>query len=206
MRSGKRGFTLIELSVTVAVLTLCAAIVAPGFARIKEQMAAQDFMPSVARIMADARETSINMQVPLIVSFDDSTNSLQITSDQYQNSNPPLPADGVNAPPSGTPAGGISTPTPSLQFPSQTLKAQALPQGATTETFQLAGKDSSSADFRMRFYPDGTCDSGGITFRFGNSEKSVYVDKLGFSKLNDGPLPDPKSTTWEAGSLVQRSQ
>jgi type IV fimbrial biogenesis protein FimT len=202
-----RGFTLIELSVTVAVLVIISAMVVPGFTRIKQQNAARDLMPSMMRLMAAAREGAINQGVPLVVSFDSQTNSLQIASDDYQNQNLPQPADGVKAPASGTPQNGTSAPAPTsgLQFPGQAMRTQALPEGASTESFQLAGKDSSESEFKLRFYPDGTCDGGGITFRTGNNEQSISVDKLGAAKLTDGPLPDATTTLWEAGQLAQRT-
>jgi prepilin-type N-terminal cleavage/methylation domain-containing protein len=203
-----RGFTLIELSVTVTVLIIFAAMMAPAFARIKEQSSARDLMPSMVRLIGFARESSINQGIPLIVSFDSSANAMQVTSNDYQNQNAPQPIDGVFAPPSGTPAGGSgsrSSQNPNLQFPGQAMEIQNLPVGASAETFQLAGKESSSADFRLRFYPDGTCDGGGITFRQGNAQHSLSVDKLGGTKITDGPLPDPTTVIWEAGQLAQRS-
>lgn len=206
--STKRGFTLIELGATAALLIVCAALVVPRLVQVKPAMEKADFIPSILRLFASARESSINQGIPLIVSIDSATNAVQITTNEYQNQNTPQPIDRVNAPLSGTPAAGSPTTTPTndnLQFPGQALESVTMVGDASPTEFQLAGKDSSVAEFKLHFYPDGTCDSGGITFSMGNNQTSITIDHLGHAKVIDGPLPDVSTTLWEAGQLAQRT-
>jgi len=69
------------------------------------------------------------------------------------------------------------------------------------QSFQLAGKDSSSSDFKLTFTPDGHSNGGGVEFQ----DFSISIDNHGISKFITGPLPDPTDLIWQAGNLEQRA-
>lgn len=84
---------------------------------------------------------------------------------------------------------------------SRTLVRQALPDGVEPQRYQIEGSESTAADFRLRFTPDGHSNGGGI--EFGNF--SILVEQDARYRIIDGGLPAPEDQTWEAGQLEQRS-
>jgi len=84
-----------------------------------------------------------------------------------------------------------------------TTPAETIPllAGIVPQSFQLAGQDSSSSDFKLTFTPDGHSNGGGVEFQ----DFSISVDNHGISQFITGPLPDPTDLIWQAGNLEQRN-
>ncbi len=85
------------------------------------------------------------------------------------------------------------------------LSTLSVPNGYTPQRFQLNGKDSDAGEWKLYFYPDGSCDGGGVQITQGNNTISLYCDaSTGKSKLTHDQLPDPSTLNWTAGDYIHR--
>ena len=75
-----RGFTLIELAVTLLVLSLAAAVLVPGIGRSIEGVRARAEISGFAAYLRAARETAITRGEAQSVRLDPGTRSLMITA------------------------------------------------------------------------------------------------------------------------------
>jgi general secretion pathway protein H len=75
-----RGFTLIELAVTLLVLSLAAAVVVPGIGRSIESVRARAEISGFAAYLRAAREQAITRGEAQAVRLDPETRSLVITA------------------------------------------------------------------------------------------------------------------------------
>ncbi len=83
-------------------------------------------------------------------------------------------------------------------------KQLAVPDAVTTNRFELAGADAAEGDWKLRFYPDGTTDGGGVELREGQDAFALQIKKNGETTLIDGALPDATTDRWQAGEHEQR--
>lgn len=81
-----RGFTLLELIVTLAVLAIAAAVVAPAIGRGSDSLKARADVAGFAATLRHAREKAINGQRPHRVEVDTETHRMSIIA-------PPAAAD-----------------------------------------------------------------------------------------------------------------
>ena len=79
-RPGARGFTLIELAVTLLVLALAAAVIVPGIGRSIESVRARAEISGFAAYLRAAREQAITRGEAHAVRLDPETRSLAITA------------------------------------------------------------------------------------------------------------------------------
>ena len=75
----RRGFTLIELAVTLLVLVLAAAVVVPSMVKGVETVRARAEISGFAAYLRAAREQAITLGEPQSVRLDPDTKSLAIT-------------------------------------------------------------------------------------------------------------------------------
>lgn len=171
-----RAFTLIELSVVVFLIVLLVAAVAPNLVAMKRSQVEREFPIALRRIAVEARERAIASGTPLALTFGDQLQVLNLVEPS---------ADGTN----------------DLQ-----LRQLVLTPEIQTGRLEIAGSESNSADWVLRFYPDGTSDGGGVEFtRGGNQTFALVVDAAtGSSRLVDGPLPDTLNQRWQAGEIEHR--
>jgi general secretion pathway protein H len=73
-----RGFTLLELIVTLAVLAVAAAVVAPAIGRGSDSLKARADVAGFAATLRHAREKAINAQRPHRVEIDMETHRMSI--------------------------------------------------------------------------------------------------------------------------------
>ena len=78
-KPGARGFTLIELAVTLLVLALAAAVIVPGIGRSIESVRARAEISGFAAYLRAAREQAITRGEAHAVRLDPETRSLAIT-------------------------------------------------------------------------------------------------------------------------------
>lgn len=79
-RAGLRGFTLIELAVTLLVLALAAAVVVPSVGRSVESVRARAEISGFAAYLRAAREQAITRGEAQSVRLDPESRSLMITA------------------------------------------------------------------------------------------------------------------------------
>jgi len=65
-----RGFTLIEMTVVIAILLLMAAYIVPNAVAFLKSRTTQDLEASVARLPAEARNEAVGKQVPVHLRLD----------------------------------------------------------------------------------------------------------------------------------------
>lgn len=83
-----------------------------------------------------------------------------------------------------------------------------MPDGFSAREFQLEGANSTAPEWVLRFYPDGTCDSGAIEFAGDGLETVtvVFDPKTGSARVSDSALADVVTAPerWEAGEMELR--
>lgn len=175
MNKTSRAFTLIELSVLVLLIALVAAAVAPNLAALKRSRVEREFPIALRRFAVEARERAISSGTPLALTFGDQLQVLSLVQ---------VSTDGTG---------------------NQPLKQLSLTSELQTGRLELAGSESNSADWILRFFPDGTSDGGGVEFTRGNQTFCLVVDAAtGASRLLDGQLPDTLGQRWQAGEIEHR--
>lgn len=79
-----------------------------------------------------------------------------------------------------------------------------LPPSMAFGNFQLAGQSSDSSSWKVRYFPDGSCDGGAVELDDRGNQKSLVINKKGGASLVDGSIPDVSQSSWAAGSNVIR--
>jgi Tfp pilus assembly protein FimT len=87
---------------------------------------------------------------------------------------------------------------------SQVVRRLALSPRVTASQFNVEGASSGSGNWRPQFYPDGTADPAGIEFSSGDTSFSLVIDRKGFPRVEDGPIPDLSEEEWSAGDYAPR--
>ncbi|MFY9233858.1 MAG: hypothetical protein WAO58_05280 [Fimbriimonadaceae bacterium] len=86
------------------------------------------------------------------------------------------------------------------------VNLQSLPLGTGVEAVEFVAENAQStpSEWRLRFYPDGRSDGGGILFQSANQTFFLAADTSGRVRFDDGILPDLSSERWSAGDYEQR--
>lgn len=74
----------------------------------------------------------------------------------------------------------------------------------SVESAQRNGEITDVASWLWTVYPDGTGDTGGITFRIGQSQRSMVLERSGAVRWIEGELPEQSADRWPAGERVPR--
>lgn len=81
----------------------------------------------------------------------------------------------------------------------------AVPADIEVSGARIGKNDATGTDWELRFYPDGTCDGGGISFSFDGKAQSLQLfAETGAGRWVDGELPEIGTDEWPAGELEQR--
>ncbi|MBI1847999.1 MAG: GspH/FimT family protein [Candidatus Rokubacteria bacterium] len=91
-RSGPAGFTLIELVVTLLVLALAAAVVAPAVGRSMETIRARAQVAGFAALLRHSREQAVSTHRRYTVVVDPGARSVSVLADDEVREVRPLPA------------------------------------------------------------------------------------------------------------------
>ena len=177
-RPGRRAFTLIELTLVIAVLALMVALVVPNLLAIKRSRDLLNLEAAIGRLPAEARNAAVKSGRPV---------TLQITGDALvmQQSQ----TDASTAQTNGT---------------SAQMKQVSLGSGIVVENAQQNGQPVDPSAWLWTAYPDGTADSGGLEFTEGSAVKSLVIPRDMNARWVDGALPDTSQDKWTAGELLQR--
>ena len=170
----RRGFTLMEVTVVIAVLVITAVMIMPAISRQKGQITQRDFVPALRRIVSSARTAAIDQSVTTYLSWDDSQAKVIL----YKQ---------------GTADGG-----------DEQLTSISVPNAFTTNSFVLNGESSNSGDWKLHFYPDGSSETGGVEFTDNGKTQYMLVNIRGIGQLAGGSLPETSSDHWPAGDYEHR--
>lgn len=171
-----RGFTLIELTVVVAVLSLLAAAIMPNLASFERGRQLRSFLTNLPLMAARAREMAISYGYPVDLEYDDGANQLVIHSKDQNGDDQTL---STLALPSGFSA-------------SRFMLGQNESDGSSWKLAFYPDGTSDGGGLELR-KPDNTILSLHVFANDGRSEL-----------LNDS-LPDPKQDSWPAGDYVHRT-
>ena len=165
-----RGFTLLELIVTLSVLALAVALVTPAIGRGTDALKARAEVAGFAAVLRHARELAISTQRPHRVMIDPEAHRMAIVAPPADNITPEKPAPSERRPPKSTDK-RTSTDTAATTTETQVRETRALSPRLTVEaikgpeldvTFDARGF-ASGGDYRIT--------SGGLIYR-------VTVDRL----------------------------
>lgn len=84
------------------------------------------------------------------------------------------------------------------------LRSTDVAEGVEATRFTAGEAESNAAEWRLRFYPDGRSDGGGIEFDSGGQVFCLYAEKSGTVHFDDGNLPDLQEERWPAGEYERR--
>ena len=205
----RRGFTLIEMIVTIAILVIFASLLVPVVAKQRQLEQVRSFGIQVATMADFAKQEAIQNRVVSTLTYDQSNNQLTVNTNQGIDPNQPGLTNQGSGGSSMTGTNLITNPNSTSQNSNPTLpsltKSLTLPSGWQGQQFMLDGQSVNSSDWKVNFNPDGSSDSATIDFQFPeNGEKSVLIDAFGRITVLDGPPPDPTTLQWQGGSIAQR--
>lgn len=205
----RSGFTLIEVVVVTGIIVLFAALITPSISRLTEAQAQRDAVPAMLRMIQYARESAISNHTTAVLTFDNGGNQFTAKADDTTDPNAPVTS---NLSSNQNPGGGGSVNGSNWKAPVTTPGANGVlfsrsltvPQNLSFNAFRVGSQDVAAADFKLRFYPDGTCDGGAFEFSIQGVAQSIVINVLGRPTLSDGSLPDPNTIRWEAGQFEPR--
>ncbi|HEY4218060.1 MAG TPA: prepilin-type N-terminal cleavage/methylation domain-containing protein [Gemmatimonadaceae bacterium] len=78
MRPRRSAFTLLELTLTMTIVALCLALVAPRFAALRDGASVRGAVNEIGATFADAREMAIVRAAPVAIVFDTAGAAVEI--------------------------------------------------------------------------------------------------------------------------------
>jgi prepilin-type N-terminal cleavage/methylation domain-containing protein len=193
-----RGFTLIEMTVVVAIIIVFAALVSPGVTRMMSAQARQGFYGSVEDMIEKTRLDAIRTDTTYAIMVGQGKNELRVVRQ---------PPDTTTQTQPGAVPNPEERPLTNVQSNSDLEDFDSLPLPSPIQTNRLeAGTNMTDPNsFIIHFYPDATCDGGAIEFKEGGLISSVRIDKNGFTDYSRDPIPDPTQQSWPAGTYVSNT-
>jgi prepilin-type N-terminal cleavage/methylation domain-containing protein len=174
-RRAERGYTLIELSVVIAVLALLAAGVVPMLTSIGRSQTYYSFLNKLGTIGAQAREQAIALAKPVDLEFDSSNNQFKIhTLDDN----------------------GGDTSLQTLQLPDGFAADRFQLSGRESDAGEW------KLNFYPDGSSDG---GGVQVTQGNNTITLYSDSQTGRTTLTHEPLPDPSTLTWTAGDYIHRA-
>lgn len=159
----------------IVLVALLASSIAPQLSAMKRSRIEREFPIAALRLALTARETAITDGQAVSLMFGEQLRRMQVVRTDAE---------------SGT---------------DNALFEITLSPEVETGRLDLAGRESNSSDWRLAFYPDGTCDGGGVEFRRGNQSFALVIDPAsGAARIIDGQLPDTTGDRWQAGEIEHR--
>jgi len=182
-----RAFTLVEMVVVTAIILITASLLLPNLVAMTASRALRSQIAAVQRLPTEARNQAAKTQLPVDLRIDGDYIVMEKTDPQTQQ---PTEIKRV--------AVGSQ-----LQPEAAQLQAVGVPTALLTQT---AGS-TDVASWKWCAYPDGTADTGGLTFAVGpkRTQESLYIDSDGDVRWMAGSLPQESDQAWTAGQIVQRT-
>lgn len=192
-----RGFTLVEASIVLLVLCMMAAIATPSAVAFKRSQQERAFFHALYRLPGQAREAAISNGGTVTLTYNDAQNQFEL---QLQPANSTV---------GGNTTGSNSQSTTYTQSQNQMQTDTPFRTLAVVDpikvTRQVLGtQDVGSGDWKINFYPDGTCDGGGLELDSNGQTLSMAI-KASTCEIttSDQALADPTQQKWQAGDYVR---
>jgi type II secretory pathway pseudopilin PulG len=176
VRRTSGGFTLIEMTVIIAVLLILSSAIVPRLLSFSQSQRERAFMQQLLAMTAEGREAAIRLGKDVTMQYDDSKNAFAM---HYQD-------DSQN---------DSTLQTVVLPPNFQASKFEVGPNTTGASDFKLTFYPDGTAD-------GGGVEIGRNT----TDITSISVDKAtGTVSLLHDPLPEVSDQTWQAGDYVHRS-
>jgi prepilin-type N-terminal cleavage/methylation domain-containing protein len=179
----RRGFTFIEMSVVIVVLTIIAAMIVPNVVKMKESSDRQTFFSSLWRLAGRGRELAISEKKTFVMALDSSGRSFTL-SEQDQGQTGQLTND-----------------------PDQSERGTLdIPEGIETGNLSADGDSSTNSTWEIYFYPDGTSNGGGLEVTDSGRTRSLRIRRDGRVQISNESLDnDDSEQSWPAGDFERRA-
>jgi prepilin-type N-terminal cleavage/methylation domain-containing protein len=197
-KAARSGFTLIEMTVVILVIALFAALVAPNVLTQKSAVARRAAFGKVLDLMRTARQRAIHEDTTYAVAWDSGKSEVRMVRQPLQDL----------ASTSGSVPSPDQRPLTNIQSVSdyEQVDFYDLPTGIQPTVFRSGQSNSDGGSWLLRFYPDGTSDSGGLQLDDSGMPNSIAVDQYGIATYTkDQPLPDLSELSWPAGTYVSET-
>jgi prepilin-type N-terminal cleavage/methylation domain-containing protein len=171
----RRAFTLVEVTIVVALIGVMAIAILPRFAALQSGQATRDFTSALLRVGTDARLIAIETGQTAQVRYDDERRMIVFES---------IDPDTLAA---------------------TERKAVALPELVSLSAFTIDGRFVSATDWTPQFYPDGSGLDAGIEVEDGAYVFHVNIEgRDGSATRALDRLEESSQKEWQAGELEQR--
>jgi Tfp pilus assembly protein FimT len=84
------------------------------------------------------------------------------------------------------------------------LETITAPESVTAGPYSQGGSDTNSADWRLRFFADGSSEGGAVQFQSGQDTFYIAAREAGEVRFGEGEMPNLGNEKWQAGTYEQR--
>jgi prepilin-type N-terminal cleavage/methylation domain-containing protein len=175
----RRGFTLIEMSAIIAIVTLFAALATPSFLARQRTREVTAFFVRLPDLAVYAREVAQRDERTVRVRFDEGQNLFIADIDGE------VDETGVENEPS-------------------TVRQVPMPPDVRTTNFRQEENSVNAGEWELTFYPDGRSDGGAVELDDNGRIRSMVVAPDGTVRLQEGAMPTIDERRWPAGDREQR--
>lgn len=172
------GFSLVEVTVVLAVIVLIALIMTPRLTAMRESQRVASFRLDAERIFREAKAEAASRRTDLVLTWDEGLELGEALSDD---------AEGDGA---GT--GG------------SVLTVQNPDDAAEIEELRVNGATVGTDEWAVGFGANGSVDPAGISYSLNGRQLWIKIDAQGRVTSGEGAMPEESVTDWEAGELEQR--
>lgn len=194
----RRGYTYIELTVTLVVLLLIVGLVMPNLKHLAEGQEIASFKTDLKTLPVSAREYAVSRGQTVQVAYDDGNSEITISAIEETSST----SDSASS--RNTLTSALSTSSDDTE--GTELRTITVPSTVKATTFMLEGSDADASSWSLRFYADGTSEAGGIGFEARDYKFALTVRDDGRGATVDGDIPDLSTEKWTAGDYEQRTE
>ena len=174
MGAKSKAFTYIELSVTVLVLALLAALIVPRAASVQNSINAKLSLDAVQRLASRARETALSSGLPVTMAYNETDSQFELRQTSATQETTTLSSVALH----------------------HDLSANHFEAGQN----EMTATDWTVTFYSDGTSDGGTVevDEGGIL------RTLIIGSKTGLSRWQDGATPESESVRWQAGEMERR--
>lgn len=189
------------MSVVILLLALMAATIVPNLVSQKDARQVRLFFSSVQDMAREARTVAVQTGQTVTLRLTEGADRLETVQPRVETAADES-RDGRNVA-VRTPATGAASRT---EDETVTVRRLTMPDLLQAARFRSGEEDRSASDWELRFYPDGTCDGGGLEWNAGGETVFLAVSPQGDVSLGNGDLPEQREERWTAGEYEKRQQ